>query len=481
MTVENLLQENWFRWAAGLSLGFPLIMLVLTEVAERLTRLDSPLLSAVKISRQWIVPLAATILLADQVIGIDPNSVPIKLLRTLIWLVIVIVALAAIDAVIFEEAPEDSWQAKVPSILIDLSRTILVLVGLAMILAQVWGADLGGLLTALGVGSLVIGLALQDSMGNLFSGIALLFESPFAVGDWIEIDDQVGRVVAITWRSIHLRTRQRQLIIVPNSVLAKGSFSNYSRPNKIHGEDYFIGFSYDDPPNKVLGILNEIADTTDGILKAPPPIVQTRAYDDFSIRYMLRFFVSDYTDMPRIRAAVSSRIWYATQRYGLTIPFPIQTEYQVEQVVSRDQQETQTILKGLRAVPSFSTMPPATLDSLAQDAQLHEYGQDETALIQGQPITGIYLILQGHAKVTFRDPVGKTHDVGELAAGDVFGERLLLGQSTSDLTVKAGEDLRVIIFDAAIFQSLLDRIPSLATIISETMESRRRTMQHQPP
>ena len=98
MTFELLLGENWFRWAAGLSLGFPLIMLGLTEVVERLKRLNSPLLNSVQIVRQWVVPLAAAILLFNQVMAIDVNSIPLKLLRTMIWLAIVIVALASIDA-----------------------------------------------------------------------------------------------------------------------------------------------------------------------------------------------------------------------------------------------------------------------------------------------------------------------------------------------------------------------------------------------
>jgi small-conductance mechanosensitive channel len=478
MGVDKLLQEDWFRWACGLSLSFPLTMLILTEVLERLKRLDSPLRSAVKLVRQWIVPLAAVIILFEYVMGLGPDNMLLKCLQTVLWLVMILAALSAVNAIVFEQADANSWQAKVPSLLIDMCRAILVLVGLAIIIANVWGADLGGLLGALGVGSLVLGLALQDSMGNLFSGVALLFERPFAVDDWLEIDEKIGRVVAITWRSVHLRTPQQKLVIVPNSVLAQGSFFNYSRPTKVHGEEIQLGFSYDDPPNKVIGILEEIAQTTEEILKTPAPTVHVLSYDDFSIGYRLRFFVDDYSHMPRIRSAITSRVWYASQRYGLTMPFPTQVEAPIVDAATKTAQSMQQIVDRLQVLPSLSRLTPETLQTLAQDAELHEYGHNEAALIQGEPIAGIYLILQGVAHVSLRDEDEQIYPMGELTAGDIFGERLLLGQPTSDLTIKAADDLQVIIFHAAVFQTLLDRIPNLASIINETMEARRRSLKY---
>jgi small-conductance mechanosensitive channel len=480
MQFESLFQEDWFRWAAGLSLSFPLVMLLLTELIERLKRLDSPLLAAVKLVRQWIVPLAGVILLLHRVLGIEPDQILLKCLRTSIWLAIIIASLSGVNALIFKQADAASWQAKVPSLLVDMGRAILVMVGLAIIIANVWGADLGGLLGALGVGSLVLGLALQDSMGNLFSGVALLFERPFSVDDWLNIDDKIGQVVAITWRSVHLRTPQQQLIIVPNSVLAQGSFFNYSRPTKIHGEELTLGFSYDDPPNKVMGILAEMAETTEGILAQPPPTVEIMSYDDFAIGYRLRFFVADYGQLSRLRSAVMSRVWYASQRYGLTIPFPTQAEYQVIDPVTRNSLTHQQIIDGLQSLPSFSSLSSETLVTLAQDAELHEYGNNEAALVQGEAIDGIYLILRGRAKVIRRDADGELQPIGELTAGDIFGERLLLGQLTSDLTIKAGEDLQVVIFNPSLFQGFIDRIPNLASIINETMEARRRSLKYKP-
>jgi small-conductance mechanosensitive channel len=337
--------EPWLNWAIGLSLGFPLCMLLLTEIIERLKQSRPGLANTLRIIRQAILPILILLLLLTKVVGIDLNQPILRVISTLLWLAIIIAALSGVNAIVFEEAPANSWQAKVPSLLVDLCRTLLVVFGLAIILAQVWGADLGGVLAALGVGSLVIGLALQDSMGNLFSGIALLFERPFAVGDWIKIGDKTGKVIEITWRSVHIQTRQYQLIIVPNSALAQDSFSNYSRPTKIHGEDFIIGFSYDDPPNSVIDILRKVATTTEGVLSDPPPIIQIMSYDDYSIGYLIRFFVVDYEGLPRIRGALLSRLWYASNRNNLTIPFPTNVEYSIQAKPTQNTRDHQDLQK----------------------------------------------------------------------------------------------------------------------------------------
>ena len=109
------------------------------------------------------------------------------------------------------------------------------------------------------MGSLVIGLALQDTLKNLFSGILLLFERPFALGDWLQVGETIGKVIKVNWRSVYLQTRDQDSVVIPNSILAQGNFTNYNRPTPLHVERFLFGFSYDDPPNKVIRVLKETA------------------------------------------------------------------------------------------------------------------------------------------------------------------------------------------------------------------------------
>ena len=99
---------------------------------------------------------------------------------------------------------------------------------LAVLFAWVWGADVGGLFTALGVSSIVIGLALQNAVGPIVSGLFLLFEQPFRLGDWLDTGSVRGRVIEVNWRAVHIDTGNG-IQIVPNGSLADASFTNLSK------------------------------------------------------------------------------------------------------------------------------------------------------------------------------------------------------------------------------------------------------------
>ena len=141
---------------------------------------------------------------------------PYELVLTAAWLVGLYVVLALLRAfliggherhVLHRRAGQVGWRGRVPRLLIDLLTLALLAVGSAIILSVVWGQDIGGLLAALGIGSIVIGLALQDTLGNLIAGLALLFEKPYRIGDWIRVDGVEGQVVEVNWRALRLRTR----------------------------------------------------------------------------------------------------------------------------------------------------------------------------------------------------------------------------------------------------------------------------------
>ena len=125
---------------------------------------------------------------------------------------------------------------------------------------------------------------MQDPLGNLYSGVILLFEQPFTVGDWLRVGDAVGEVVEVNWRAVHLLVGGTEVQVIPNSALAKGSFGNVSRPTRQHAETITLGFSHDDPPNKVNRVLRTTALRTPGVLEEPSPTVAILAYKNAAVR-----------------------------------------------------------------------------------------------------------------------------------------------------------------------------------------------------
>lgn len=463
-------------WALGLMLGLPLVLLVLTEAIVRLRRRQLPTEATMRIVRTLVVPTLAVYLILTRVMELDPTRPGVRLVLTILWIFLIHAALSLLNVAIFAGAAQESWQARVPKLVRDLGRFALVLVGVAIVLSTVWGADLGALVAALGVGSIVIGLALQDPLGNLFSGVMLLFEQPFRVGDWVRIGDNFGKVVEINWRAVHVLMRGTEVMVVPNSVLAKGSFSNLSRPTRVHTEVITLGFSYDDPPNKVKRVLTRTAVNTHGVLEDPPPKVQTSAYEASSIAYKLSLRVADYAEMSAVRDELMTRIWYAVKRYRLTMPYPMQTSIQVNQSDLDAAMKAALPAETLRRFPQLGLARATDLGAGVSRGAVQHYARGERVVAEGECLPGLALILEGQVVLTVRDAAGQDKEVARLGVGEFFGERSLLSAAASDVTVTVLEDLEVLMLEGEALQAMIDQTPHAAREIGNVKEARRRAI-----
>lgn len=460
-------------WAAAILCGAGLCLFLLGRLGARLDRTRHPLGGPVRALRNLLAPTAALYLGLHFVLELPGEHKLLRLVLTLLLIETIHVGLALLNVFLFDKAEATTWRGHVPKLFRDISRIALILLGTAFVLAEVWEADLGGLLTALGVGSIVIGLALQDTLGSLIAGIALVFERSFKVGEWIRAGETEGEVVEVTWRSVHLRTRDRDLVILPNSMLSKETIRNYSRPTRVHAEYYEIGFSYDDPPNKVKRVLQRAALATRGILSDPSIQVRTISYADFAINYQVRFFLEDFQRLPEIRDEFSTRIWYAAKRNGLTIPFPIRTVYKTELPAPKVPEPGRDARHAIASVPVFVPLSEEEMDRIGAGALVQHYGAGERIVAQGDPGDSLFLIRQGKAVVSYRDEQQAEREVARLSRGEFFGEMALLTGEPRSANVTAVEDVEALVLSKEALQELLQRRPALAQEMAEIMEARR--------
>ncbi|MGH9361460.1 MAG: mechanosensitive ion channel family protein, partial [Thermoanaerobaculia bacterium] len=185
--------------------------------------------------------------------------------------------------------------------------------------------DLAPLLASTAVTSLVLGLALQPILGNFFAGLVISLERPFRINDWIKVGDLEGRVVAITWRTTHLRTRDNDNLVIPNSKISEERVLNYFYPHPMHLERIYVGVHYKTPPYRVRRALLECVAGVPGALEKPTPEVYLLRFDDSAVAYELRVWIEDIAQAPRIASDLRTRIWEELKREGITIPFPIRT------------------------------------------------------------------------------------------------------------------------------------------------------------
>lgn len=476
LALDIALSEKWLFWGLGLMVIFPVLMVALGELVLQLHKRHHPMVKVVREVRNWVIPIAALFFLLTEVLNLDESLASIKLVETLAWMSLIAAALSLVNVLLFTGAKPGSWQADMPKLFRDLLRTFLIAVGGALVLSQVFNQDLGGLIAALGVGSLVIGLALQDTLGNLFSGVALLFERPFQIGDWLEVDGLKGKVIEVNWRSVHMITRDLEMLVMPNSVLSQAVIRNYNRPNSQHVEPVDISFSYDDPPNTVKRVMLEAALDTAGVLKDPPPIIVTVSYDDCSIGYRVRLFLNDYAQVPVIRNEFMTRIWYAARRNGLSMPFPIRDVFHHQVPKVKGSETLQRLANYMKSLPSLAMVEDDVLEELAAQASLAHYGRGESAIAQGQRDVKIHFVLAGSAVVIAQDPNGRNHTIAEITRGDFFGYSALLANEPSAMTICAAEDLEVLILEVAAVQNMLNKTPRFAQQLGTVIAARQKKL-----
>ena len=466
------LSDDWLLWGAIIIAGFPLLMLALSELILRLDKRRRPLVKVVRALRNWVFPLAGLFFLLTKVLGIESDQLPIQLIETLAWIAIIAAALSFANIVLFTDAKPNSWQASLPKLFRDLIRTVLILVGGALVLSTVFDQDLGGLIATLGIGGIVIGLALQDTLGNLFSGVALLFERPFEVGDWLEVNGQEGKVIEVNWRSVHLMTRELEQLIVPNSALAGAMIRNYNKPDPRCILIVDIGFSYDDPPNKVKRVMMEAALDTKGVLNNPTPIIVTHSYDDFSIAYKVKLFIEDYGLAPAIRNDFVTRIWYAARRSGLAIPFPIRDVFHHQPPKVANDETLRRLATYMKSLPSLAMVEDEVLEDIAPQATLAHFGQGESVVAQGQMDIKMHFVLAGKATIFAVSADGRRQSISEVSRGDFFGYAALLSNEPSAVNITASEDLEVLVLEIDAVQNMLNKSPRFAQQLSGVVADR---------
>jgi small-conductance mechanosensitive channel len=467
LDLEIARQIPNFWPAVLLAVGFPAVLLVLNEAIAACDRRGLALARSLRAFRTLVAPALALLIFVTAILEMPMESTAARVTETIFWVVFLYAILGLFNDLFFGLAGTDSWRERVPTLFRDLVRAILVAVGGLVIYSKVWGQEVEGALAALGVGSIVIGLALQEPLGNLVSGLMLLFERPLSVGDWVEAEGVKGKVTEINWRSVRIETPTREQLIVPNVSLYKAAFSNLSRPTTVRSDVIEIGFSYDDPPNRVKQVMLELLQSTPGVLADPPPAVRTVAYADFSITYRLIFSVARQEELGATRDQIMTRLWYAARRADLTIPYPIAFEYGPGEAPGR---------------------PPRTVDELLHDharfkpaadgsrPRIVEFAKGESIQPVGQRFRGFALVVEGRATLRTTDAAGRTTTVGEIGPGECFGDQLASGGAADDVVIVAADDLKVVVFDPAVIGELLQRSPGLAAEIGDAVEARRQAV-----
>jgi len=272
----------------------------------------------------WVAAAAAGV---EVFLLVQPAYRPADMHRALLWLLLfcgLSLVLRLLGLYLFEIHLYAQKGVRTPPLLSAVAMAVVYLItGLFTLRLTLPNLDVTPLVATSAVTSLVLGLALQPILSNFFAGLVLSVERPFRINDWIRVGEHEGRVVTITWRTTHLRTRDNDNLVIPNGKLADERVLNYYYPHPMHMERIKVGADYKVPPYRVRRTLLEAAAGVAGALDKPSPDVYVLSFDENAILYELRVWIEDVVQGPRIASEIRARIWEEFKKAGITVPHPI--------------------------------------------------------------------------------------------------------------------------------------------------------------
>lgn len=377
-------------------------------------------------------------------------------------LLLVFGALNAIVALVINPWRADRLPDRFPTIVQDA-----IVIGLFGLAATLFLQD--RIFAASAAGAVVLGLALQDTLGNLFSGLAIQVEKPFRVGHWVRIADIDGRVSEVTWRATKVRTRSGDFVIVPNRKLADDIIVNYSEPTPATRVGIEVGVSYDTPPNVVKA---EIL----GALKRDPEIPSFREPEivlhDFAasaLTYQVWVWTTEFEADERIRDRMRTAIYYAFRRARIEIPYPMQVEMSRQDVAASSALDAVSVAV-LRHAVVFNALSDAEHTELAAAATCGLFAEGEVIVKQGDASSSMFVVARGEVVVTLSPD---DREVARIGPGGFFGEMSLLTGAPRNATVRARVDTDLVEIALAPFKQFVLANPAAVEAIGAAVAARR--------
>ena len=207
--------------------------------------------------------------------------------------------------------------------------TVIVIIAVLIVLGE-FGVNINGLITGVGLGGLTFALAAQDTASNIFGGLVIISDKPFAVGDWIQTASIEGTVEDISFRSTRIRTFDDALLVVPNSTLSSASITNWSKMNK-RKVKFNIGLTYNTAPSQVKNIIADIETFLNSHkdIVSDTPLVKLDEFGSSSLNIIVMFFTSQTSlaELKRVREEINYEILDVVHRHESSFAFPSTSVY----------------------------------------------------------------------------------------------------------------------------------------------------------
>ncbi|CAB3771541.1 mechanosensitive ion channel domain-containing protein [Paraburkholderia humisilvae] len=390
--------------------------------------------------------------------GSMPQHVAGQVLEIIWWLTGARLLGQALDTLLLPHA----WRRQ--RLFQDVFGALVFLAAIVASLGFVLELPIRGLVATSGALAIVLGLAIQSTLSDVFAGIVLNTTEPYHIGDWVLIDDVDGRVVEMNWRATHLLTSQGNVVIVPNAVAAKTKITNYNRPGALHGVKVSLEISPQERPANVIGALERAVASVTSLMSDPAPYVTAKHSTVNSVLYE----VTGYIDDMGKKTAVTNELFDLCYRHLASAGVELRAlGVPAAPPMIDDPREAL-----LRRVDLFSTLSRDEMQNLAPLLQRKEYEAGDVLLTKEVVAECLTIVESGILSVTMDDPAVGSIEVSRLGPGDTMGEQGLIAGMPLRVKVTALSPVIVYRLKKDDLTPLLKRNPDVAKQMCELLAKR---------
>ncbi|MDR3570334.1 MAG: mechanosensitive ion channel family protein [Syntrophobacteraceae bacterium] len=353
--------------------------------------------------------------------------------------------------------------------LVSYSTLFMLLMGLVL------KYDVTGLVATSAAVSVVVGFALQDTLGNFFAGASLHIEQPFKIKDSIRFRDRAGEVQSVSWRTTTLRTNDSSLLIFPNSLLAKEPIEVFAYEG-LHRHAVPFSATCSVSPQTVINVAKSALQGLPEVSYEVEPRVRITGFGESSLDYEAFYWTKDYMTVSATSATIRERLWYAFYRENIDMPFPTRRVL-LEKIKPEGPQNTLCVdyRCAIEGIDIFQPLTPVEKEALLTLSPVRLFAPGEYMVRGGQAGDSMFVIGRGKAEVRVS---GDHSTVAVLNAGGVFGEMSLFSGEPRSADVIAVEESEVLEINKTTIQKLLTENSRLAEAFSKTVTERLAGLKH---
>ncbi len=379
-----------------------------------------------------------------------------------------------LDYLFFDVAFRLRRKTAAPALLRQIVGLLVFGISLAILFRLILDVRLTGVLATSAVLSVVIGLALQDTLGNLFSGLALHLEKSVQVGDMVRSGETIGTVEELSWRAMKLRTMEGNVLLVPNSIASRERLEVFPRPGRPIARTLKVELEYGQPPAAVIEALKAAGHEIPGIASSPEPTAYVTAFDAYSISYELRYWLEDYAQFLELDSQIRERVWYRLDREKIVFAYPVIRQYRYDGGLLKVPSRHEAIDEAIASVDLFALLSDEARGRLAAGARERRFAAGETIVREGDRGSSMFVVESGRLGVSAHGSVGQSQKLAVLEPGSAFGEVSLLTGDPRTATVRALTEATLLEIDKATLSPILRENPSLCGMLELTMQERRK-------